>query len=592
MATRTLFTSLALALSIAIVACGPRDLPDGTPLDAAPIGDAGPRNDAGPPPPDCLVDGVTRCDGNTVVICVDGAWIDQESCAMECDALLGCVACRLGSGVCTSDGASQRCLPDGSGYELEVCDPVQGSLCDFKSGLCTGPCTRANLSTTYIGCEYYPTVTGNTVEANFEFAVAISNTTSLPAMITIEDGALPAPITLTVPPGNVAVQPLPWVPLLKACGGAEPPCGGPLNQGAFAERGAYHLRSTQPITVYQFNPLDYTDGMTFSSTNDASLLLPTNVWSGNYVVASYAATSTLLFTMPSQLTVTATQDSTIVELTTRADTMDGIGTPAFFAGVPQSIVLNSGDAVQLMAFTGDLTGSLVRADKPVQVIGGHFCARVPDAFYACDHLEESMFPIESLSTKYLVVRTAVPDSPDGREQVVRIIATEPDTTLVYDPPQPALPTLLTEVGSFIHTQQVTADFQVTANHKILVAQYMEGQDAPGSGDTGDPAMALAVATDQFRTGYLFHAPTNYEVNYVNVTAPTGAAIVLDGAAVTGFIAVGGSGYGVAKVELGAGINGNHTMSGDEPFGVSVYGYGRYTSYFYPGGLDLATITIE
>jgi len=25
---------------------------------------------------------------------------------------------------------------------------------------------------------------------------------------------------------------------------------------------------------------------------------------------------------------------------------------------------------------------------------------------------------------------------------------------------------------------------------------------------------------------------------------------------------------------------------DKPIGISVYGYGQYTSYWYPGGLDL------
>jgi hypothetical protein len=28
------------------------------------------------------------------------------------------------------------------------------------------------------------------------------------------------------------------------------------------------------------------------------------------------------------------------------------------------------------------------------------------------------------------------------------------------------------------------------------------------------------------------------------------------------------------------------------FGISVYGYGSYTSYWYPGGLDLKSIVVE
>ena len=33
----------------------------------------------------------------------------------------------------------------------------------------------------------------------------------------------------------------------------------------------------------------------------------------------------------------------------------------------------------------------------------------------------------------------------------------------------------------------------------------------------------------------------------------------------------------------------HRASAGEPFGIVVYGYGQYTSYMYPGGLDLAKI---
>ena len=35
--------------------------------------------------------------------------------------------------------------------------------------------------------------------------------------------------------------------------------------------------------------------------------------------------------------------------------------------------------------------------------------------------------------------------------------------------------------------------------------------------------------------------------------------------------------------------GNHTVSASQAFGISVYGYGQYTSYWYPGGLNLADL---
>jgi hypothetical protein len=45
------------------------------------------------------------------------------------------------------------------------------------------------------------------------------------------------------------------------------------------------------------------------------------------------------------------------------------------------------------------------------------------------------------------------------------------------------------------------------------------------------------------------------------------------------------------VPLPNGANGNHSLTSVEPFGVEVYGYGQYTSYWYPGGLDLSEIPV-
>ena len=116
---------------------------------------------------------------------------------------------------------------------------------------------------------------------------------------------------------------------------------------------------------------------------------------------------------------------------------------------------------------------------------------------------------------------------------------------------------------------------------------MLGQDAGGG--SGDPAMALAVATAQYRNYYLFHAPTNYESNYVNITAPDGAVVTLDGQPVGGFVPIGTTGYSIARVQLSNTGTGNHAITSAAKFGISVYGYGQYTSYWYPGGLDLTHI---
>src|SRR5262249_19137746 len=182
-----------------------------------------------------------------------------------------------------------------------------------------------------------------------------------------------------------------------------------------------------------------------------------------------------------------------------------------------------------------------------------------------------------------------------REQVTRIVATTAATTVTFEPPVPGVtsPQVLTKAGDFLELGLTKADYEIKANHKVLVAQYMIGENAPPAAGTGDPSMTLAVPDDQYRDHYLFHAPTNYESNYVNITAPVGETVKLDGSPVplASFKPIGSSGFAVARVKLDNGTAGNHSAEASVPFGISVYGYGQYTSYWYPGGLNLAEIFI-
>ncbi len=532
--------------------------------------------------------GAITCDGMKSLVCgADGHFHAGDTCGSVCAPDIGCAVCVPQTGTCTGN-SSHTCTADGTGYIDAVCDPAQGEACDANTGACTGACAAQVLGSSYIGCEYYPTITGNTAGTSFDFAIAIANTANADATLTIEDGALTTPLSVVVPANTVKVQILPWQLALKLCpGAATDACiDGSMGQAALAPKGAYHVRSNQPVTVYQFNTLEYAKGSDFSFSNDASLLLPTNVWRNNYLAASWAGLANV---NGSEFAVTAMMDGTNVTINTKANSIAGGGAPAFAAGTPQTVALMAGDVIELTSRDGDFTGSSISGDKPVQVISGHYCVDVPDGVAACDHIEESMFSVDALGRRYMINAPAVTSIPSGKAEVVRIIATGAGTNLTYEPPQPGAPTTIANAGDFVEISGTTASFLITADQKVLVAQYMEGQNAGGG--TGDPAMTLAVPVEQFRNSYLFHAPTNYESNYVDVTAPVGATVMLDGAPVT-FTAVGASGFALARVyplTAGPGGDGSHNISGSMPFGITVYGYGQYTSYWYPGGLNLTDI---
>lgn len=483
--------------------------------------------------------------------------------------------CAPGAATCDGDTLSV-CRADGSGWDTLTC--VAPAVCDAARRECYDACATAAQERSYVGCEYMPTVTSNVVwTGSFNFAVAVANLSpDQVATVNVTGGALGAPLSFDVPPSSVQVQILPWVSSLVS-----------LSSGLVTD-GAYTLVSSIPVIAYQFSPLEYTAGGMFSYTNDASLLFPTTAQETSFRVASFPAGSGFA---PSIVAITATVDGTTVIVTPTANVDAGGGIGGMSTGVPTPVMLNRGDVVQLASTTGDLTGTLVEADQPIQVISGHACTFVPLDIGYCDHLEESMLPISALGTRYLVTAPAIPPAGAGKVEVIRVIATEANTTLTYDPPVPGAPTNIALAGGFIEISMNDDDFEIVADKKILVAQYMTGQDA--GGNTGDPALAVAVPAEQYRSSYLFHAPVNYEYQYVNVTAPLGANITIDGAPVT-LTAIGASGFGVARVSLGLGpaADGNHAAVGSEPFGISVYGYGQYTSYWYPGGMNLEEVIVE
>ncbi len=507
----------------------------------------------------------------------------------DCDGApeaAGCVPCTAGTGSC--NGSLGQYCPNGLGYTYESCDPLEGMTCNPQTGQCMGVCSQAALGSSYLGCDYFPTVTANLVDTSFHFAVAVSNTSASNATVTITKGAAVIK-TVTVAPNNVQIVTLPWDLTLKG------PSGGsvlPFPASVKVAQGAYRLRSTQPVSVYQFNPLEYTLNGLFSYSNDASILLPTSAWTGTYRVAArhhFAGGSGFY-------AVTARDDNTVV--TVKAG--PGGGTvKTGVAGIPASgngsVTLNAGDVIEIVTNGGssqsdpnDVTGTLVTATKPVQVIGGHQCIYIPDTTGYCDHLEESMLPFEALSNSYIVTAPLIPTVPaTTKVEYVRIIATKPNTALTYDPPQPGAPTFLTQAGEWAEIAGTTADFQINATDPVLVATYFAGQAA--GGNTGDPSLSIAIPSDQYRKSYLFHAPTNYDNNYVNITATVGSAVTLDGAVVPGFVAIGNSGFAVARPALSNVGSGNHTISSAQPFGISVYGYGQYTSYWYPGGTELTKL---
>ena len=473
-------------------------------------------------------------------------------------------------------------------------------------------CDHAESTHTYVGCDFWPTVLPNIVKSYFDYAVVVANAGDATAQITIErDGAAVA--SGSVPPNSLGKFFLPWVDDLKHFTALcdtdplqQPP---PLQNSKRVPGGAYHLTSTVPVTVYQFNPLEYKGeggppGKSWagcaecwpgcnSYTNDASLLLPSTALTGSYVVPAQSGIDTDEIRSPGYIAVTGLADGTTVDVKVSQGGLvrAGGGLAETGPGGVLTFPIDQGEVVLLLGSPAtDLGGTLVRADQPVQVMTGVPHIYMPFDRQSSDHIEEVVFPVETLGKHYFVAR---PTGPNGNAvpHAVRLFGVVDGTALSYPSGAPAgAPTTL-DAGQVRDLGVVDEDFEIESDQPFEIATFMLGQTIvdPAIFGKGDPSQSTVAAVEQYRKKYIFLAPDDYDVSYADIIVPTGAQVRLDGAPIGVTPTQLGSGFGIARLELGPGVDGAHVIESDAELGLQVMGYGFATSYQFPGGLNLKGI---
>lgn len=587
----------AFASVVLLIACEKAERPG---IYQAPGSDAGlgfardvrVATDTGPA---CTGEGI-RCDGQTPYRCgPNGQRAELDPCGGErpfCVAGVGCLRCPPSATRCDPDhpAVPQRCADDGSRWlDQAACDASGGQRC--VSGRCGDPCDVPDGAQQYLGCDYWATVTPNSqLYRGFPFAVALANPQDYAVTVRISGGALDAPREVTLAPGAAEAVELPWVPSLaqfsstiQPCACERPAmCSNPVPaRSALARGGAYQIRATAPVAAYQFNPLTFearTDaGMCVNSyTNDASLLLAQRALTRRYLVL----TAPQFNRFGGFIAVVATTGES-TSVTVRLPARHGVP-EASADGVVRHDNLTPGDvAVIVGAGSGDLSGAVVEASAPVAVFAGHDCTFVPHDRPACDHLEEQVLPIETLGRDFVVSDLRDRDAPT----LVRMVASLDDTTVRFDPPSLS-PARVLAAGQVLDVP-ATQSFRVISSRPLMVAQIMTGLGVEGIG-AGDPAMVQEVPAQQFRDRYDFFVPGTYTTNFLGVVTPRGSTPLLDEAPLVGEVERLGP-WDIVHARVAPGRHRLRTAEG-VPLGVKVYGTARYTSYMYPGGLDLRLLT--
>jgi hypothetical protein len=523
---------------------------------------------------------VSVCTGwNTYRRCVEqGTRLEDRTChgtdrCEDGECLLS--VCVPGETGCDENGAIVACNDEGTMWVVVDTCAAGADFAACYNGECRSACDIAEAEDAYLGCRFSPRLVASRFANPKDFAVIVSNT----------DDDRTAHVSLTYRSGGQVFE------ADVAPGGVHAfvDAGRTQHQagGGFGPQG-YNLTSNLPITAYQFNPLD-TLG---AASTDASLLLPDHVLGKHYYVVSWprsiAESATLIY---------AIEDGTSLEIMPGPNAAVGAvgGAPALVPGQVTNTTLNASQSLQFLA-DGDMTGTRIVSDKPIGVFAGSPCANVPVNVRYCDHLEEQMLPQETWGSTMVVA----PFFARGQEpSIFRVIAEQDGTELSFNPAIVVADNTL-DAGEFLEFESAEA-FVLTANHPILLIQFMVGSQHPGvqnggARNIGDPAMTTIVPAGQWRHDYAYLIPETYTVNYVTITAPLATDVLLDGEMLSpdGWTVIDESyQYRIELVSTGA-----HFLEASAPVAINVHGYGggpgaqasvQNVSYAYPGGLDLNII---
>jgi hypothetical protein len=625
-----------LALLAGLGACTLESDPMLTPRDAGAdaIGEIDAAADAGP----TCTPGELACDGYVHFRCADDgrAREDEQVCAGGCDAATGCVECTPGAFRC--DGSIST-VCDAQHRWRQVRDCGEWGVACGGAGFCDDACGAAEASRSNVGCEYWPVPLANTAElspATFDYRVVVANPNDTVANVRVTRNGADV-FTGTVDPHGLREITLPWIDG-QSFG---------IPEGSWSSfvvaGGAYRLTSDVPVIASQFNPFEYSVGSAFSYTNDATLLYPSHVLTGDYVGVSWYPLSRRTGTTggggggglssiryPGYIALVGTSpEPTRVQVMARgAIAADAGGRfPETRAGGSFVFMLQRGEVAHIAAavppecaagrpgfvedrecttipFLGeqcdvfqtcreeeyDLSGTRIIADHPIAMFGGHVCAYVPTNAEACDHLEVQVPPMQSWGRSF--VSAPMGDGSTSGVNIVRVLPAFDDTTITVSPPQGGTSGGTISPGSFLEFD-ASGPFEVTGSSAVLVAQYLRGQYATEpAAARGDPALTVLVPDEQYRSDYTFILPSSYNTatngqNHLLIVRPPGLALMLDGAPVTAsFATIGAREVGVVLVP-----GGTHSITAEDPFGVIAYGLGSFTSYATPAGLNLEPITI-
>jgi gliding motility-associated-like protein len=364
-----------------------------------------------------------------------------------------------------------------------------------------------------------------------------------------------------------------------------------------AENKGIHVTAAAPIVVYAHIHFGA------RARSSATLVLPAPALGQDYYSFNYSQPTNLPATenIASELTVVATENNTVVQITPAAPTRNN--QPAL---APFKVTLQAGQVYQVQS-DSDLTGSRITtrvpentACKRIAVFSGSTYVRFGcPAALTTENLYQQAYPVHTWGKSYTTMPFATRPA-----DIFRILVAEDNTRVWVD----GSPTDVPYKGTFFEVNRSAAAV-IRADKPIAVAQYATAQNCDvRNTNQNSPAfpadmdMLVLNPTEQglretrFPAAYFGKTATATNARqYLNVVVKTSAAasFTINGHKPAGsFSPVGSSGFSFLQENITAAVRAHPVvvLQAAAEFNATTYWYGTQESYAYSAGTGVKDLT--
>lgn len=341
-----------------------------------------------------------------------------------------------------------------------------------------------------------------------------------------------------------------------------------------------HITSDNLIAVYAIDYLAY--------SVDGESVLRTSQLGKDYIINGHSSNG--MYT-PSQATIVATENGTVVNITPSVPTTSNSSvTTSHAAGSTWSVTLNAGQTYMFSAYASGSITSLsktkISANKPIVAISHSACTDYICA--SCDMIMAQHIPTNLWGTKYI---TAQAQARLGSADVLEITTGASAASISMNNGSGnstlSIPAnsnrIITPPGGECNTV-------LTSSAPIQVTQYSQGASCDGSSNT-DPEHIVIYPENMWISDYTFACSNTLTSSGQGLCIVTDAAVTginsfeLDGTPVpsTGWTAIGTSTYKYRRMAV---ATGNHKLTNvnGNAFGFYQYALGSAESYIVQGGV--------